>query len=329
MSHAVRLHETGAPDVLKWEEVEVGAPGPGEVRLRQTAVGVNFSETRTRAGGSATHGHEDFPIILGREAAGIIEELGSGVDDFEVGQRVAYGLRRQQGAYTEERLIAADQLVHLPDALDDQTAAALMVKGMTACYLCRRTFLVDERHWVLIHAAAGGVGSLLSQWTKHLGATVIGVVSSDEKAAFAKAHGCDHAIVASGGDFLETVKELTNGEGVHVAYDPIGKPTWESSLKSLRRRGYMVNYGWAGGRVKEIEPLDLMHWGSLYLTKTALHTYASDPAEMRALANEAFDVVLSGAVTVEIGQTYALKDAAQAHADIEVRKTVGSTVLVP
>lgn len=328
MPWAVRMYETGAPDVLKWEEVEVGAPGPGEVRLRQTAIGVNFSETRTRAGGSATHGHPEFPLILGREAAGVIDAIGPDVEGLAVGQRVAYGLRRQQGAYAEVRNVAADQMVPLPDTLDDRTAAAIMVKGMTACYLCRRTFPVGPGHTILVHAAAGGVGGMLCQWASHLGATVIGIVSSPEKAAFAQAHGCDHALVSTDGDFAAEVRELSDG-GVHAVYDGIGRPTWEGSFGSLRPRGMMINYGWAGGRVKELEPLDLMNRGSLYFTKTSLYSYAADPAVMRELALEVFDIVLSGAVKVEIGQSYPLKDAARAHAAIEARTTLGATVLVP
>ena len=325
---AVLLHQHGGPEMLQWEEIEVGDPGPGEVRLSQTAVGLNFSETRTRAGGSATHAN-NLPLILGREAAGIVDTVGEGVTGVKPGQRVAYGLRRQQGAYTESRLVAAHELVPLPDDVTEQTAAAVMVKGMTACYLCRRTFLVGPGQTILVHAAAGGVGSILCQWASHLGATVIGTVSTEAKAAYAKAHGCDYPILYTQENFTERVREITKGEGVHVVYDPVGKDTWEGSLHSLRPRGYLVNYGWASGRVTELEPLDLMDLGSLYVTKTALLTYTSTPEEMQALAKEVLEIIQSGGVTIDIGQSFPLREASKAHQALESRATVGATVLMP
>ena len=327
ISRAIVMRETGGPEVLKLEQVDIPEPGPGEVRLSQSAVGVNFSETRTRAGASVTHANE-LPLILGREAAGVIDALGPDVTGFKIGQRVAYGLRRQQGAYAEARLIPAFELVPLPDAIDDATAAAIMVKGMTACYLCRRTYDVGPGDAVLIHAAAGGVGSILTQWCKHLGATVIGCVSTQAKADYVLTQGCDHAINYKEEDVAARVRQITNGGGVQVVYDPVGKDTWDGSFKSLAVRGLMVNYGWASGRVTALEPLDLMDLGSLTFTKTALHTYANTPENMRALASEIFEVVQSGDVKINIGQTYALKDAAQAHSAIEARKTTGSTVLL-
>ncbi len=325
---SILLHEHGGPDVLKLEETEIGDPGPGEIRLKQTAIGINFSEVHTRKKPGGTHSNP-LPLILGREAAGIVESIGPDVEGFEIGQRVAYGLRRQQGAYTECRLIPAHELIALPDGISDETAAAIMVKGMTACYLVRQTFKVGPGHTVLVQAAAGGVGTLLCQWAHHLGATVLGTVSSQAKADHAKAHGCDHPINYREENFSLRARELTNGEGVDVVYDPIGKPTWEGSFKSLKRRGLMVNYGWAGGRVTELEPLDLMDMGSLTFTKTALYNYANTRGNMLELANALFDVVSSGAVKVEIGQRFDLKDARLAHAALETGKTVGSTVLIP
>ncbi|MBT3991280.1 MAG: quinone oxidoreductase [Rhodospirillaceae bacterium] len=325
---AILLREHGGPEVLKIEETEIGDPGPGEIRIKQTAIGINFSETHTRKRPGGTHSNP-LPLILGREAAGIVEAIGPNVEGFEIGQRVAYGLRRQQGAYTECRLIPAFELVAIPDDISDETAAAIMVKGMTACYLVSQTFEVGPGHTVLVQAAAGGVGTILCQWAHHLGATVLGTISSPAKADHAKAHGCDHPINYREEDFSARARELTNGEGVDVVYDPIGAPTWEGSFKSLKRRGLMVNYGWAGGRVTELEPLDLMDMGSLTFTKTALYNYANTRENMLGLANALFDVVSSGAVKIEIGQKFAMKDASLAHEALETGKTVGSTVLIP
>lgn len=325
---AVFLREHGGPEVLKLEEIEIGDPGPGEIRIRQTAIGINFSEMHTRKKAGGTHSNP-LPLILGREAAGIVEAIGPGVEGFDIGQRVAYGLRRQQGAYTEARLIAAHELIPLPDTISDEVAAAIMVKGMTACYLVRQTFDVGPDHTILVQAAAGGVGTLLCQWANHLGATVLGTVSSQAKADHALAHGCHHPINYREEDFTARARELTNGEGVDVVYDPIGKDTWEGSFKSLKIRGLMVNYGWASGPVTELEPLDLMNMGSLTFTKTALFNYANTREKMLVLANELFAVVASGAVKAEIGQSFALKDVALAHEALETGKTVGSTILIP
>ena len=327
-SAAVFLREHGGPEVLKLEDTEIGDPGPGEIRLKQTAIGINFSEVHTRKRPSGTHSNP-LPLILGREAAGVVEAIGQDVEGFEIGERVAYGLRRQQGAYTECRLIPAHELVAIPDRISDETAAAIMVKGMTACYLARRTFEVGPGHSVLVQAAAGGVGTILCQWAHHLGATVLGTVSSEAKADHARAHGCDHPIIYTKEDFATRARELTNGEGVDVVYDPIGEPTWEGSFKSLKQRGLMVNYGWAGGRVTELEPLDLMNMGSLTFTKTALYNYANTRENMLGLAHELFDVIASGAIKVEIGQSFSLKDAALAHEALETGKTMGSTILIP
>ena len=325
---AIFLRDYGGPEVLQLEDTEIAEPGPGEIRLKQTAIGINFSETHTRKSPGGHHANP-LPLVLGREAAGVVEAIGPEVEGFELGQRVAYGLRRQQGAYTECRLISAHELVAIPDAISDETAAAIMVKGMTACYLVRRTFEVGPGHTVLVQAAAGGVGTILCQWAHHLGATVLGTVSSEVKAAHAKAHGCDHPIIYTQEDFAARAKEITNGEGVDVVYDAIGKPTWEGSFNSLKRRGLMVNYGWAGGRGTELEPLDLMNLGSLTFTKAALTNYANTRENMLALAEELFEVVASGAVKIEIGQSFALKDANLAHEALETGKTVGSTILIP
>jgi len=325
---AVFLREHGGPDVLKLEETEVGEPGQGEIRLKQTAIGINFSETHTRKSPGGHHANP-LPLVLGREAAGVVEAIGPDVDGFKIGDRAAYGLRRQQGAYTECRLVPAHELVAIPDDISDETAAAIMVKGMTACYLVRRTFEVGPGHTVLVQAAAGGVGTILCQWAHHLGATVLGTVSSEAKAEHARAHGCDHPIIYTEEDFAARAREITKGEGVDVVYDAVGKPTWEGSFKSLKQRGLMVNYGWAGGRVTELEPLDLMELGSLTFTKAALTNYANTRANMLALAEELFEVVASGAGKIDIGQRFALKDASLAHEALETGKTVGSTILIP
>jgi NADPH:quinone reductase len=325
---AILLREYGGPEVLKLEQTEIADPGPGEIRIKQTAIGINFSEVHTRKRPGGTHSNP-LPLILGREAAGVVKSIGPDVEGFEIGQRVAYGLRRQQGAYAEYRLIPAYELVGIPDGISDETAAAIMVKGMTACYLVRQTFEVRPGHTVLVQAAAGGVGTILCQWAHHLGATVLGTVSSQDKADHAKSHGCDHPINYREENFMERARALTNGEGVDVVYDPIGKDTWENSFKSLKRRGLMVNYGWASGRVTELEPLDLMDMGSLTFTKTALYNYANTREKMLVLANELFAVVASGAVKIEIGQSFALKNAGLAHEALETGKTVGSTILLP
>lgn len=324
MTHAIRFHSTGGPEVLCWEEVAVGAPGPGEARVRHTAIGLNFIDTYHRSGLYPV----PLPSGLGMEAAGVVEEVGDGVTEVGVGQRVAYA-GGPLGAYAETRLIPAHRLVPVPEGIDDRTAAAMMLKGMTAQYLLRSTFRVEPGHTVLIHAAAGGVGLLACQWARHLGATVIGTVSSDAKAELAMAHGCHHVIVTAREDIVTRVKEITGGVGVHVVYDSVGRDTWDASLDCLRRRGMLVSFGNASGPVPPIQPLVLSRKGSLFLTRPTLMDYTVTRDELLACAGELFELVSRGVVQVRVNQTYALAAAATAHRDIEARRTTGSTVLLP
>jgi NADPH2:quinone reductase len=324
MSHAIRIHATGGPEVLQWDEVKVGHPGPGEALVRHTAVGLNFIDTYHRSGLYPL----SLPAVLGMEASGVVVEAGEGVRELRPGDRVAYG-GGPMGAYAEHRLIAADRLVPLPDAIDDRTAAAIMLKGMTAEYLLHRTYHVRQGDTILIHAAAGGVGLIACQWAKHLGATVIGTVGSEDKAELARRHGCDHPIVYTEEDFVARVREITRGEGVPVVYDAVGKDTWEGSLDCLRPRGLMVSFGNTSGAVPPFSPLLLSQKGSLYLTRPTLMTYNAQRGDLLASAGELFHAVSSGAVSIRIGQTYPLAEAAQAHRDLEARRTTGSTVLLP
>ncbi len=324
MTRAIRFHETGPADVLRWEEVAVGAPGPGEVRLRHTAIGLNFIDTYHRSGLYPL----SLPAVPGMEAAGIVEAVGEGVTEFRPGDRVAYG-HAPLGAYAEARLLPAHRLVRLPDSIDDRTAAAMMLKGLTAHYLLRRTYRVLPGDTVLVHAAAGGVGLILCQWASHLGATVIGTVSSQAKAALAQAHGCAHPVVTGEEDFVERVKEVTGGEGVPVVYDSVGADTFERSLDCLGPLGLMVSYGNASGPVAPISPLVLAQKGSLFLTRPTLATYVARREDLLAAADELLAVVGSGAVHIQIQQTYPLAEAARAHRDLEGRRTTGSSVLLP
>jgi NADPH2:quinone reductase len=325
MTKAIRIHETGGPEVLKWEDVEVGEPGPGQARLRHSAVGLNYIDVYGRIG---LYPLPTLPHVLGMEGAGVIEAIGEGVSEVAVGDRVAYVVA-PPGAYCEERLIAADRLVKLPDDISEDTAAAMMLQGMTAQFLLRQTYSVKAGETILIHAAAGGVGLIICQWAKHLGATVIGTVGSDEKAALAKAHGCDHAIVYTRENFKDRVAEITDGAGVNVVYDSIGKDTFMDSLDCLMPRGMMVTFGNASGPVDEFAPGILGIKGSLYLTRPTLFTYMAKRQDLMAMAGDLFEVVRSGVVKIEINQTYDLKDTAQAHIDLEARKTTGSTILKP
>ncbi|HUC67550.1 MAG TPA: quinone oxidoreductase [Stellaceae bacterium] len=321
MPHAIRFHKAGGPEVLQWEEVPVGKPGPGEARVRHTAIGLNYVDTYIRSGLYPAQ----LPSGLGAEAAGIVEEVGPGVSDIKAGDRVAYG-NSPVGAYSEVRVMPADRLIVLPKGITDQQGAAMMLKGLTAQYLIRQIFKVKKGDTILFHAAAGGVGLIACQWAKSLGATVIGTVGSDEKAKLAKDHGCDYPIVYTREDFVERVKELTKGEKVPVVYDSVGKDTFMKSLDCLRPTGLMVNFGQASG---PIGPIDLGIFGakgSLFYTRPTLNTYAAKRADMLVMAKDLFDAVTSGAVKIEIPQTYALKDAAQAHRDLQSRKTTGSTV---
>ncbi len=323
MPKAIRIHETGGPEVLRWEEVEVGPPGPGQARIRHTAVGLNYIDTYHRTGFYSL----PLPVVLGTEAAGVVEEVGPGVTEVKPGERVAYA--SLVGAYAEERLMAAERLVPLPDYISDRQAAAMMLKGMTAQYLLRRTYRVGPADTILVHAAAGGVGLILCQWAKHLGATVIGTAGSEEKADLAREHGCQFPIVYTRENFVELVKGLTGGKGVPVVYDSVGKDTFMGSLDCLRPLGVMVSYGQASGPVPPFNVTVLSAKGSLFLTRPTLNTYTANRNDLLSCAEDLFDVVRRGIVKIEVRQTYALKDTAQAHRDLEARKTTGSTVLLP
>jgi len=324
MTHAIRIHEPGGTDNLHWDEVDVGEPGPGQVRLKQTAVGLNYIDVYMRTG---LYPMPEYPATLGMEAAGIVEEVGDGVTHLKTGERVAYPMT--PGAYAESRLIDAEKLVTLPDDIEDQTAAAMMLKGLTAHYLLFRTYPVKAGDTILVYAAAGGVGLLLCQWAKHMGATVIGCVGSEEKANLAQANGCDHIIYYNRENIAERVRELTNGEGVAVAYDSIGKDTFEASLDSLRPFGVLASYGNATGPVDPFSPAILAPKGSLYVTRPTLATHVATRELLEEGANRLFDAVQNGVLKINVNQTYALKDTAQAHRDLEARKTTGSTVLLP
>src|ERR1700757_355822 len=323
MTHAIRFHKPGGPDVLVWEEVNVEKPGPGQVRIRHTAVGLNFVDIYNRSGLYPLQ----LPSGLGGEAAGVVEEVGPGVTDLKPGDRVAYGAA-PIGAYAEQRLIPADRLLKLPAGIDDKTAAAMMLKGLTVQYLIRQTYRVKAGDTILLHAAAGGVGLILGQWAKHVGATVIGTVGNDEKAALAKAHGCAHTIVYSREDFVKRVDEITAGRKVPGVYDSVGKDTFLKSLDCLAPFGVAALFGASSGNVEPLNLGLLAQKGSLYVTRPTLFTYAAKRENLVAMANELFDVVKSGAVKIEVNQTYPLKDAAKAHADLAARKTTGSTVFL-
>lgn len=324
MAHAIRIHANGGPEVMKWEEVEVGDPGPGQIRIRTSAAGLNYIDTYHRSGLYKL----PLPLILGQEGAGSVTAVGAGVTDIKVGDRVAYA-SSPLGSYSEERLMQADRCVVLPAGITDQQAAGMMLKGMTAEYLLRRTYKVQPGETILFHAAAGGVGLIFGQWAKALGATVIGTVGSEDKAKLAKAHGYDHVINYRTENFVERMKELTRGEGVPVVYDGVGKDTWDGSLDCLRPFGLMVSFGNASGAVPPFAIGTLATKGSLYLTRPTLVTYTAKRNDLVASANALFDVVKAGKVKIETPQTYALKDAAKAHADLEARKTTGSTLLLP
>ena len=322
---AIRFEQTGGPEVLRWEEIELPPPGPGQVRLRHTAVGVNFRDIYIRNG---LHKVASLPSGLGLESAGVIEAVGPEVGGVSVGQRVAC-TAGPDGAYAEARNVPAARVVPLPDGLDDKIAASMMIRGMTARYLLHDTYKVKPGDTILIHAAAGGVGLIVCQWAKHLGATVIGTVGSPDKAAVARAHGCDHAIVYTEEDFAERVRAITNGAGVAVVYDSVGKATFEGSLKCVRRRGVLASFGEASGDPDPVPPRRLGHLGSIFLTHPSLPDYTASRAELLTTANDLFQMVLSGKLRIEIHKTYALKDAADAHRALESRKTTGPIVLIP
>jgi NADPH2:quinone reductase len=324
MSKAFRFHQHGGPEVLRLEEVEVGPPGPGEVRIRNTAVAVNYRDVLMRRG---IHAIKSFPSGIGLESAGVLDAVGPGVQGFSVGDRVAYA-GMPEGACAELRVVPAARLIALPDNIDERTAAAMMIRGMTARCLLHEAYAVKPGDTILVHAAAGGVGLIMCQWAKHLGATVIGTVSSDEKAAVARAHGCDHVIVYTREDFTARVREITSGEGVPVVYDSVGKATFEGSLKCLRRRGVMASFGEASGDPDPVPPRRLGQLGSIYLTHPSVSNFTTTRAELDATANDLFKMVGSGKIKIEISKAYPLHDAPQAHADLESRSTTGSIVLV-
>lgn len=325
MANAIRFYETGGPDVLRYEEVAVGEPGPGQVRLRHAAVGLNYADTYFRNGTYPI----PMPNGLGVEAAGVVEAVGEGVSNVTVGDRVTYtGFINTLGAYSTERLIPAAPLIRLPDSISCETAAAMTMRGLTSAYLMRRIHDFKPGDSILLHAAAGGVGLIVAQWAKLLGLTVIGTVSSDAKAELARAHGCDFTIDYSREDVATRVRDLTGGAGVEVVFDSVGKSTFMGSLDSLKRRGLMVCVGTASGPIEGFNPQLLAMKGSLYLTRPALADYIADPAEKEALAGELFDHVASGRIKIEINQRYALQDAAQAHRDLESRQTTGSSVFI-
>jgi NADPH2:quinone reductase len=323
MTHAIRIHQTGGPEVLSWDEVEVGSPAPGQARIRHTAIGLNFIDTYHRSGLYPL----PLPAILGSEGAGVVLEVGAEVTEVKPGDRVAYA--GPVGAYAEERLVAANRLVPLPPDVDDRVAAAAMLKGMTARYLLRRTHRVEAGETILLHSAAGGVGLIAAQWAKSLGASVIGTVSTDAKAALARGAGCDHVVVTSRESFVARVKEITGGAGVSVVYDAVGKDTFDGSLDCLAPLGLMVSFGNASGPVPPISPLLLAQKGSLFLTRPTLMTYTARREDLLATAADLFAVLRSGAVKMRIDATYPLREAAVAHAALEARRTTGSTVLLP
>ncbi len=324
MSFAIRFHQTGGPEVLRWEEVPVGDPAADEVRLRHEAVGLNYIDTYQRSGLYPL----PLPSGLGQEGAGVVEAVGKEVRDFRPGDRVAYA-GGPVGAYSQQRCLPAARLLKLPESIDFRTGAAMMLQGLTTAYLLRRTYAVQPGDAVLIHAAAGGVGLIACQWARALGATVIGTVSTEAKAELARQHGCEHVILYSHEDVAARVRDITGGEGVAVVYDGVGKDTFAASLDSLRMRGMMVSFGNASGAVPPFNPLLLTQKGSLFLTRPMLAHYTANRDELLALGQELFAVVESGKVRININQTFALADAADAHRALEARQTTGSTVLLP
>jgi NADPH2:quinone reductase len=324
MVAAVRVHKHGGPEVLTYEQVEVGAPGPGQVKIKQHAAGLNFIDTYFRSG---LYKAPSMPFISGNEGSGEVTAVGEGVTDLKAGDRVGYVL--PLGCYAEERLAPADRLVKLPANITGEQAAAMMLKGMTVSYLVKRTFVVKKGHNVLIHAAAGGVGLIACQWANHIGANVIGTVGSKDKAELAKANGCHHTILYREENWVERVSEITKGEKCDVVYDGVGNDTFPGSLDCLKPLGMFVSYGSASGPIKAFDINLLQFKGSLFATRPTLNTYAAKRADLVAVADELFQVVGSGAVTIPVNQKYALKDARKAHEDLEGRKTTGASILVP
>lgn len=329
MVKAIRIHEYGGPDKLRYEDVEVGEPGPGEAYVRHTAIGLNFADTHNREG---RYPLPHLPHVLGGEAAGVVEAVGPGVTGVKVGDRVAYaagGPAFPPGSYSEARLFDASRLVLLPDEIDDVTAAGMIVKGLTAQYLLKSVYPVGPGDTIVVHAAAGGVGQILSQWANHLGARVIGVVGSPEKARLALENGCTHALVSSADDVAGRVRQLTAGEGVPVVFDAVGRDTFDVSLECLRPRGTMVSFGTASGAVPPFDLFRLNKMGSLTITSAAFAWFVRSRAELLSRASDLIDVVLRGAVRIHVNQTFRLADAAEAHRSLESRKTQGASVLIP
>jgi NADPH:quinone reductase len=324
MAHAIRIKETGGPEVMQWVTVAAAAPGPHEVRIRNTAIGLNFIDCYHRSGLYPL----PLPTGLGMEAVGQVEAVGAQVTDLQVGDRVA-SIGPPVGAYAEVRNMPAERVVRLPDGVDDRSAAAAIFKGLTAHYLLFRTWLVKTGQVILVHAAAGGVGQIMTQWARQLGATVIGTVGSEEKAAQARARGCHHVINYSREDFPARVREITHGRGVDVVYDSVGKATFEGSLDCLRPMGLMASFGNASGPVPPFDPLLLMKKGSLFFTRASLMDYTKKHEDLVAGASAVLEALAKGIIQVDIGQTYPLREAAQAHRDLEARKTTGSTLLIP
>lgn len=324
MAHAIRVHKYGGPEVLQWEEAEVGAPGQGQVKLKHHAIGVNFIDVYLRTG---LYPQPSFPFVPGMEGAGEVTAVGPGVADLKVGDRVAYA--GAAGSYATERLIPAEKVVKIPDGIEYKTAAGMMLQGMTVRYLLRKTYKVGPGTTLLMHAAAGGIGLIACQWAKHLGATLIGTAGTDEKCKLALAHGAAHCINYSKENFVERVKEITGGKGCDVVYDSIGKDTFPKSLDCIKPLGLFVTFGNASGPIDAFNAGILAAKGSLYMTRPTLNTYTAARADLVETANDLFDVVKTGAVKIAVNHTYALKDAGQAHRDLEARKTTGSIVLMP
>jgi NADPH:quinone reductase len=323
MIKAIRIHSPGGPEVMKWEDLPRPEPGPGEALMKQEAVGLNYIDVYFRTG---LYKAPTMPLIIGQEGSGTVIAVGPGVTNVKPGDRVAYA--GALGGYATERVIAADRLVKLPDGIDFNTAAAMMLQGMTAQYLVRRTYQVKAGDTIVVHAAAGGVGLILCQWAKYLGATVVGVVSTEQKAEMVRAHGAAYAVVGHA-DLVAEVKRITGGAMVPVVYDSVGKDTWNASLDCLAPRGLMVSYGNASGPVPPVDIGILAAKGSLYVTRPSLATYTAKRDDLEQTANDLFDVVLKGVVKIQVNQTFPLKDAAAAHIALESRKTTGSTVLLP
>ena len=330
---AIRIHAHGGPEAMRWEDVELPPPAAGEARVRHTAIAVNFSDINQRRGGFYTAEPLPMPLIPGNEAAGVVESVSPGVSNVKRGDRVAYvgvnaAFWRKTGAYAEERNMPAARLIPLPEGITDAQAAAMMVKGLTASLIIHRVYTPRPGAAILIHTAAAGVGMILAQWAKHLGATVIGTVGSPEKAAVASAHGCDHTILYRDTNFVAAVKRIAP-KGVHAVYDGVGKDTFMASLDCMRPFGMIVNYGNASGHVPPLDLLDLAQRGGLSVSRPGLSHYLKEPDELQAAASELFSLVADGTLRIEISRTYPLRDAAQAHRDVESRAVAGSVVLVP